>query len=171
MVDGKLDDKDLQILNLLVKDARMSYSDIGDHIGLTRTAAKNRVTAMEKAGIIKGYHADIALPNAPQMTIFVVYIETKPECFEETKAALANIKEAVTVIQKTGSCKLVAICAAKDNQALKNSLNRLFKIVPGVDQIYAHTVLDVIKGTVIPDNLLIEVLANDDRAENDGADQ
>ena len=171
MVDGKLDDKDLQILNLLAKDARISYSDIGDQIGLTRTAAKNRVVALEKAGIIKGYRADIALPEAPQMTTFVAYIETSPASFEDAKAALANIKEAVTVIQKTGSCKLVAVCVAKDNQALKNSLNRLFKLVPGIDQIYAHTIIDVIKGVVIPDNLLIEVLANDDRAENDGVNQ
>lgn len=171
MVEGKLDDKDMQILNLLSNDARMPYSDIGNRIGLTRTAAKNRVVAMERAGIIKGYRADISLPNAPQMTTFIVYIETKPESFEEAKAALANVKEAVTVVQKTGSCKLVALCVAKDNQALKNSLNRLFKIVPGIDQIYAHTIIDVIKGSVIPDNLMIEVLANDERTENDGVNQ
>lgn len=171
MVDGKLDDKDVQILNLLSQDARMSYSDIGDHIGLTRTAAKNRVTAMEKAGIIKGYHADITLPGTPDMTTFIAYIETTPECFDAAKAAVTEVKEAVTVIQKTGSCKLVAVCVARNNQALKNSLNRLFKIVPGIQQIYAHTVIDVIKGSVIPDNLMIEVLANDERTENDGANQ
>ena len=170
MVDGKLDDKDIQILNLLSKDARISYSDIGDQIGLTRTAAKNRVVAMEKAGIIKGYRADIALPDAPQMTTFIVYIETKPECFEEAKAAVASIKEVVTAIQTTGSCKLVTVCTAQNNQELKDSLNQLFKVVPGIQQIYAHTVIDVIKGSIIPENLMIEVLAND-RAENDGIGQ
>ena len=171
MVDGKLDTKDIQILNLLAKDARMSYSDIGDCIGLTRTAAKNRVQAMEKANIIKGYHADIVLPDAPQMTSFMVYIETKPECFEEAKVAVASIREAVTIVQRTGSCKLIAICVAKDNQALRDSLNRLYQMVPGIQEIYAHTIIDVIKGSVIPDNLMIEVLANDERTENDGFDQ
>jgi DNA-binding Lrp family transcriptional regulator len=171
MVDGKLDSKDIQILNLLSKDARLSYSDIGDHIGLTRTASKNRVVAMEKAGIIKGYHADISLHEAPEMTTFITYIDTTPECFEEAKAAVSSIKEAVTVVQRTGSCKLVAVCVAKSNQALKDSLNRLFKIVPGIQEIYAHTIIDVIKGTVIPDNLMIEVLANDERTENDGVNQ
>ena len=168
MVDGKLDDKDIQILNLLSKDARITYSDIGDQIGLTRTAAKNRVVAMEKAGIIKGYRTDIVLPNAPQMATFIVHIEPKPECFDAAKAAVANVKEAITVFQKTGTCQLVAICVAPNNQALKDSLNRLFQIVPGIQQIYAHTVLDVIKGSLVPDNLLIEMLADDDRTENDG---
>lgn len=170
MVDGKLDDKDIQILNLLSKDARISYSDIGDQIGLTRTAAKNRVVAMEKAGIIKGYRTDIVLPDAPQMTTFIVYIETKPECFEAAKVAVASIKEVVTAIQTTGTCKLVTVCAAQSNQELKDSLNQLFKVVPGIQQIYAHTVIDVIKGSIIPENLMIEVLAND-RTENDGIGQ
>ena len=171
MVDGKLDAKDIQILDLLSKDARMAYSDIGDRIGLTRTAAKNRVVAMEQAGIIKGYHADISLPDTPEMTTFIVYIDTAPESFEEAKTAVASIKEAVTVVQRTGSCKLVAVCVAETNQALKDSLNRLFKIVPGIQDIYAHTVIDVIKGSVIPNNLMIEVLANDERTENDGVNQ
>ena len=171
MVDGKLDAKDIQILDLLSKDARMAYSDIGERIGLTRTAAKNRVVAMEKAGIIKGYHTDIILPDAPEVTTYIVYIETKPDCFDEAKAAISGVKEAVTVFQKTGSCKLVAICVAKNSRALKDNLNQLFKIVPGIEQIYAHTVIDVIKGSVIPDNLMIEVLANDERTENDGVNQ
>ena len=168
MVDGKLDSKDIQILDLLSKDARLSYSDIGDHIGLTRTAAKNRVVAMEQAGIIKGYHADISLPDAPEMTSFIVYIEVKPECFEEAKTALINTHEAVTVFQTTGSCKIIAMCAATSGQALKESLNKLFKIVPGITDIHAHSIIDVIKGAVISNHSMIEVLANDYRAKNDG---
>ena len=168
MIDGRLDDKDLRILNLLSNNARMAYSDIGAEIGLTRTAIKNRVVAMEKAGFIKGYHADISFPDAPEMITFIVYIETKPEFFEEAKVAVSEIKEAVTVFQKTGSCKIVAFCVAQSNQALKDTMNRLFKIVPGIQQIYAHTVIDVIKGSVIPNNLMIEVLANNERTENSG---
>ena len=35
-----IDEKDNQIINLLLEDSRMSYSDIGDRIGLSRTAVK-----------------------------------------------------------------------------------------------------------------------------------
>lgn len=47
-----IDEKDNEIINLLLKDARMSYSDIGEEIGLSRTAVKNRVANLEKNGII-----------------------------------------------------------------------------------------------------------------------
>ena len=53
---SSLDKIDNAILNLLLNDARMSYSDIGNKVGLSRVAVKNRVAAMERAGIIKGYH-------------------------------------------------------------------------------------------------------------------
>ena len=47
-----LDEKDNQIVNLLLENARMSYSDIGDVVGLTRVAVKNRIKALEEKGVI-----------------------------------------------------------------------------------------------------------------------
>ena len=49
-----IDEKDNAIIHLLLKDARMSYSDIGAAVGLSRTAVKNRVAALEDRGIIGG---------------------------------------------------------------------------------------------------------------------
>ena len=50
-----IDEKDNQIINLLLEDSRMSYSDIGDRIGMSRTAVKKRISELEKSGLIKGY--------------------------------------------------------------------------------------------------------------------
>ena len=46
-----IDEKDNEIINLLLKDARMSYSDIGEKVGLSRTAVKNRVAVLEKNAV------------------------------------------------------------------------------------------------------------------------
>ena len=75
------DNIDNTILNLLLNDARMSYSDIGEKVGLSRVAVKNRVAAMERSGIIKGYKAIIDPQCAPETMTFVMNIETKPEEF------------------------------------------------------------------------------------------
>ena len=53
-IDG-LDKMDNAILEAIKDNARMSYSDIGDIVGLSRVAVKKRMEAMEKKGIIKGY--------------------------------------------------------------------------------------------------------------------
>lgn len=50
-----LDELDQKIIQLLVKNARMSYSDIGDNIGISRVAVKARIQALENKGIIEEY--------------------------------------------------------------------------------------------------------------------
>ena len=159
-IDG-LDEKDNQIIALLREDGRMSYSDIGHRIGLSRTAVKNRISALEKAGIICGYRAVIALQPSPQAMTFVVNIETEPGHFEEVRDALTEEEQAVTVVQTTGRCHLMAVCIAADRQDLRDFLNRMYKKVPGILGINANTVIDVAKGSLLPDNTLIEVRAND----------
>ena len=156
-----IDEKDNQIVALLREDGRMSYSDIGEKVGLSRTAVKNRVAALEKAGIICGYHAFVKLQDAPQAMTFVVNIETEPGHFEEAREALAKEEQAITVVQTTGRCHLLSICIASNHQKLRDFLNRVYKEVPGILSINAHTVIDVAKGSLLPDNTLIEVRAND----------
>ncbi len=48
---------DRQILSLLSRDGRMSYTDIGKATGLSTSAAQQRVRRLEQRGIITGYHA------------------------------------------------------------------------------------------------------------------
>lgn len=146
-----IDEKDNQIVNLLLKDGRMSYSDIGERVGLSRTAVKNRITALENSGIIKGYRAVIDPHQSPEMMTFVVNIETKPECFENAKQIFAEADETVTLIQTTGNCHLVAICVSESIKSMRIFVNRIYKTVDGILSINAHSVLDVVKGSIIPE--------------------
>ena len=53
-LDG-LDQLDQKIVELLIRNARMSYSDIGQEIGISRVAVKSRIQALEQKGIIEEY--------------------------------------------------------------------------------------------------------------------
>ena len=146
-----IDEKDNQIVNLLLEDGRMSFTDIGDRIGLSRTAVKNRVAALEESGIIKGYRAVIDPHQAPEMMTFVVNIETKAEHFEEAKLAFVEAPETVTLVHTTGTCHLLAICVSQDIKTMRVFVNKLYKEVPGIVSINAHSIMEVIKGSVIPE--------------------
>ena len=50
-----LDQTDLQILNLLTKNSRMQWQEIGEEVHLTGQAVRNRINKMEKLGVIQGY--------------------------------------------------------------------------------------------------------------------
>ena len=151
MIFHGLDGFDNTIVNLLLEDGRMSYSDIAEKVGLSRTAVKNRIKSLEESGIIKGYKAVINPENTPEMMTFVTNIETQAEHFEECKRIFAESEQTVTVVQTTGNCHLVAICLAPDVKTMRDFVNRIYKTVPGILSINANSVLDVVKGSIIPE--------------------
>ena len=46
-LDG-LDELDQKIVGLLIQNARMSYSEIGQQVGISRVAVKMRIQSLEK---------------------------------------------------------------------------------------------------------------------------
>lgn len=56
---GRMESTDRQILSLLARDGRMSYTDIGKATGLSTSAAQQRVRRLEQRGVITGYRAVI----------------------------------------------------------------------------------------------------------------
>lgn len=146
-----IDETDNRIVQLLLEDGRMSYSDIGEKVGLSRTAVKTRIAALERSGIIKGYKAIIDPQSAPEMMTFVMNIETKAENFDECKQIFCDAEETVTIVQTTGNCHLVAICLSPDVKTMRTFVNNIYRRVPGILSINAHSVLDVVKGSIIPE--------------------
>ena len=47
-----LDELDRKILDLLTQNARYTYSELGERLGLSRVAIKNRMDALEARGVI-----------------------------------------------------------------------------------------------------------------------
>ncbi|MDO4460582.1 MAG: Lrp/AsnC family transcriptional regulator [Clostridia bacterium] len=145
-----LDETDNLLISLLKKNARMSYSDLGEAVGLSRTAVKTRMTNLEEKGIIKGYEAVIDPIKNDGMTLFVVNIETRAENFEEATEKFRDAPETITLIQTTGNCHLLAICASENIETMRKFVNNIYKSIPGIKSINAHSILDVIKGNIIP---------------------
>ena len=75
-----MDRTDERILSLLKGNARMSYQDLGDAIGLSRVAAKKRVQKLEREGIIRGYNTCIYRED--EITMFLDII-TVPDKFDD----------------------------------------------------------------------------------------
>lgn len=59
----ELDDLDLRIVTLLLKDARTPAAQIAEQIGLSRPAVTDRMDKLERQGVIRGTTAVID-PNA-----------------------------------------------------------------------------------------------------------
>lgn len=55
----KLDRIDRQILSDLQDDGRMTNVELAKHAGISAPSSLRRVRALEEAGFVKGYHADL----------------------------------------------------------------------------------------------------------------
>jgi len=73
-----LDQTDLQILNLLTKNSRMQWQEIGEEVHLTGQAVRNRINKMEKLGVIQGYTIKInSKMIGKELTAFVtIFMKT-----------------------------------------------------------------------------------------------
>ena len=56
----KLDKYDRNILTVLQRDGRVSYTELGKKVGLTTTPCIERVKKLERAGYIEGYSARLS---------------------------------------------------------------------------------------------------------------
>jgi DNA-binding Lrp family transcriptional regulator len=149
MYIDSLDKVDNQILNLLLEDARMGFTEIGNIVGLSRTAVKTRVATLERKGIIKGYKAIVDPQEAPETMTFIINVEAKPDSFEMCKRIFAEATETVVAVQTTGTnCRIVAICVSPHMKTMRDFVNKICRAVPGITSVAINTVLDVIKGSI-----------------------
>ena len=73
-----VDQTDLAIIKLLTQNSRMQWQEIGDTVHLTGQAVKNRITRLEKLGIIEGYTVKVNSSKlGMEVTAFVtVFMKT-----------------------------------------------------------------------------------------------
>lgn len=70
-----MDAIDSRILDILVQNGRATHSGIGREVGLSANAVAARVSRLEAAGVIVGYHAlladDVAAPDGVEAFVDV----------------------------------------------------------------------------------------------------
>lgn len=56
---NELDEIDMEVLRLLMADARRPYSDIAESVGLSAPAVSNRIDRLREAGVIRRFTLDV----------------------------------------------------------------------------------------------------------------
>lgn len=143
-IDG-LDKMDNAILDAIKNNARMSYSDIGEKVGLSRVAVKNRMEILEKNGIIKGYKTIIDETKIPEGISFVLDVEAIPEEYENVIEELARDKFLCQIYNTTGDCRLHCVGFAPNHNTLAAHVNHLFVKTKGIRKMSWHMLLNTIK--------------------------
>ena len=140
-----LDELDQKIIQLLVKNARMSYSDIGEKIGISRVAVKARIQALENKGIIEEYTTIINPQKINGAVSYYFEIETKPDYFKEVTDILNKSSIVTQIYRVTGRDKLHVHAVASSNEEMEHFLQDVIDILPGVLSCSCNTILSRVK--------------------------
>lgn len=140
-----LDELDQKIIQLLVKNARMSYSDIGEKIGISRVAVKARIQALENKGIIEEYTTIINPQKINGAVSCYFEIETKPDSFKEVTDILNKNNIVTQIYRVTGRDKLHIHAVASSNEEMERFLHDVIDTLPGVLSCSCNIILSRVK--------------------------
>lgn len=106
MKDAKmnLDALDKTILSALLQDGRLSQVDLAEQVPLSSTAIARRIKAMEDAGVIEGYQAQVSRSALDLNMTVIVQISLK----EQTTNLLAAFEKAAAAAPSIISCHLMS---------------------------------------------------------------
>lgn len=140
-----MDDRDRRIIELLTADARMSYTDIGKELGVSRVAAKKRVSALEKQGFIGGYRIITGVGNLNDSVVYHLDVNTTPDRYDEIIAKFIAAPDVESVYKTSGEYRFHAVCRSVDVATMEALVNDLFENIKGIVKMGWHRVLEQVK--------------------------
>lgn len=147
----QLDTIDRIILNHLQGEGRITNVDLAERAGLTAPPCLRRVRALEEAGVIRGYHADLDPESMGYgITVFaMVSLKSQAEdelrTFEEHVASLPEVRECHML---NGEIDFILKVVAHDLQEFQRFLTRELTAAPNVDHV--RTSLTIRTSKVLP---------------------
>ena len=143
-LDG-LDELDQKIVRLLIQNARMSYSEIGQQTGISRVAVKMRVQALEQKGVIEEYTTIINPQKISGAVSCYFEIETRPDALMEGAEILRQNDTITQIYRVTGKSRLHVHAVASSNEEMEALLYGTIDKLPGVLECTNNVILSRIK--------------------------
>lgn len=143
-LDG-LDTLDQKIIKLLMKNARMSYSEIGEKVGISRVAVKMRIQALEKKGVIEEYTTIINPQKISGVVSCYFELEVSHETLQEVIRRLKENEKITQVYRVTGENKLHIHAVTASNEELDRLIQEDMDTLPGILHMSCSIILSRIK--------------------------
>jgi Lrp/AsnC family leucine-responsive transcriptional regulator len=140
-----LDKTDRAILRALEGDARLSFGELAETVGITKTPCWGRVRTLEKSGVIVGYRAelDTALLGLELHAFVHVTVEARRHAeFESAVERHRSILECYTIAGEGDYlCHVLVQGIAALDDFLRNEVSRM----PGVQRLVTTVGMKAIK--------------------------
>ena len=147
----KISKIDRNILRILQKDGRISYTDLAREVGLSVTPCIERVKRLEKNGYIEGYSATLN----PQLLEagLVVFVQirlnhTSQENFEEFRESVMSLQNVQSCFLVSGNYDYLLKARVADMSAYRELLGNSILKLPAVQESTSYVVMEELKETM-----------------------
>jgi DNA-binding Lrp family transcriptional regulator len=149
-----MDSLDRAILRQLQTDGRLTNVELAERVRLSPSPCLRRVRALERGGVIRGYHADIdpaAVDRGFEVTVHVELSLKDRTTVEAFEAGIAEFDEVVECRRMFGVPDYVIRVVVADQHAYEAFyMNRLAEL-PGLARVNSQFTMKMVKrGNTIP---------------------
>jgi Lrp/AsnC family leucine-responsive transcriptional regulator len=135
-----LDEFDRKILGMLVRDATLSYTDLGKEIGLSAPAVHERVKRMRRSGVIRKTSVLIDPVAIGKPFLAFIHVDVRGWCKTPQQLAIADFPEVEEVHNVAGDTSMLLKVRTESSMALEGLLARIYE-VPGIVATRSYVVL------------------------------
>ena len=151
ITEAKLGRIDLNILRILQKDGRISYTELAKKVGLSVTPCIERVKRLERDGFILSYGARVSSQKLNQGLVVFVQIRlnhTSQKNFEEFRRSVIDLENIQSCFLVSGNYDYLLKARVADMTAYRELLgNRILKL-PAVQESTSYVVMEELKDTM-----------------------
>lgn len=148
MTAAKLDAIDLKILDAIQRDGRITKLALAEQVGLSPTPCWMRLRKLEKAGIVSGYHARIAMRVVAPVAIVLMEVTLashRQVDFDRFERVIRDIPEIVACWSVGGGVDYVLKVMARDIDAYQRLVDGLLDREIGIDRYFTYIVTKTVK--------------------------
>ncbi len=130
-----------RILNLLQRDAKITTAEIARRLNRAESTVRERIYAMERSGVIRGYCAIVDKRALGYDSEALVFCNVPPGGMEVTTQKIADLKNVIGVMLVSGDRRFVIKVAAPSNRELRNFIHK--RLIPmGITDVDTRIVMD-----------------------------
>jgi DNA-binding Lrp family transcriptional regulator len=136
-----LDPVDLKIIELLKKDGRMPFVELGKRVGLSEAAVRRRVKILQERGIIKRFTVDV---DEGFQVSAVIFLQFESSSFPgEIVEKIARVPGIRAIYELTGRFDAIVIISASRISELNERIDKI-RAIEGVKSTETAVVLRVL---------------------------
>lgn len=145
-----LDATDIRILGAVQRNGPLSKSRLAELVNLSPTPCWSRLHKLKKAGLIRGYHADIALELIGDLTRVIVTLSLtkhRKSDFDRFEEHVRNQDEVIECIATGGGTDYVMKVITPNLESFQTLMDTLLSAELGIDRYMTYIVTRDVKSS------------------------